>query len=171
MNISIGTTGARFTPRSVPPRSTVATGPLEPGSGAAGAAVGAPAVDAPVTVGADAPGADAPVTVGADAAAAAAEAAVAASASSTASVPETNARYPGTSGSTHGEAKDTTPATNARTGAHHSERPRVTSAIIGTRERGDRHRVRKVYGPDRPRDGTRGSPRDVGSEQPRTGVA
>jgi hypothetical protein len=34
----------------------------------------------------------------------------------------TKDRYPGTSGNTHGEAKATTPAANARKGAHHAIR-------------------------------------------------
>ena len=47
---------------------------------------------------------------------------------SCASPPETNDRYPGTSGKTHGLANDTTPAANARAGAHHRVRPEVTLA-------------------------------------------
>ena len=47
---------------------------------------------------------------------------------SVARLPVMNPTYPGTSGRTHGLAKDTTPAANARAGAHHDESPSSTSA-------------------------------------------
>jgi len=42
--------------------------------------------------------------------------------------PVTSARYPGTSGQTHGEANETTPAAKARAGAHHDVNPELTTS-------------------------------------------
>src|SRR5438128_942405 len=44
--------------------------------------------------------------------------------------PVTNDTYPGTRGSTHGEAKETAPATKASAGAHHDVRPVWTMSAI-----------------------------------------
>src|SRR6266511_289238 len=66
--------------------------------------------------------------------------------------PVTNDRYPGTRGSTQGEAKETTPAAKARAGPHHSVTLAPTLAIIGP-----------ILAAAR---GKRGSPRPGNRDQP-----